>query len=216
MIRSFLIAATAVALFAHCGGAVEAAPPCPGQLPSTCTAGDVCASETSNNCGQAVSVDCHCGGDKWTCDQPPSCKEECPNTGASQGQSCSTKGATCASNEPQPGCFGGPPSGDSCFCDGTQWQCPIIDCPPPPPPPNSCPAPSQVVQGHACAVGGRTCPSTEMYYDCNGDPIGTIDCTCYALDAYAGHWECMDVGPPNCADAGPPIDAGWADAGWKD
>src|ERR1019366_9561827 len=123
ILRALGAASIVAVTVARCGGQIDSPPACPAQLPGTCSAGDVCASPVTDSCGNRVSVDCRCASDEWTCDAPPDCQNQCPAGGVSQGQSCSTEGASCTTN-----------SGDKCGgpnpwrCVSHAWQCVITGC----------------------------------------------------------------------------------------
>jgi hypothetical protein len=213
------VTALGVTALFNCGGAISEAPACPAQLTGTCHAGDVCSEPTSNSCGVTVSVTCHCDSQssQWTCDAPAPCKppvDQCPPNGIFQGDRCSVKGAQCDTHVACAGGGLGPgkgPAGPTCTCDGFNWQCPDIQCPPPPT--NPCPPPGSLHGGEACFEQGAhpLCMSGQPYFDCNGNVQGYADCTCDL-----GRWNCANIGMPFCPDAGPTVDAGWVDGGSKD
>ncbi len=217
-----LLTSFGIAAVVHCGGAVSEAPACPAQLTGACVSGDFCSEQTTNSCGSAVAVNCHCDSKGWTCDAPPTCKpRQCGPNGVFQGESCSAKGATCNTFV---ACAGGGfkgPGTVTCTCDGQAWQCPDIACPPPP---QSCPPPGALHGGEPCynsQTKDMICKSGPAYYDCDHNIEGYSDCSCQPTSS-GSRWMCVNIGMPMCDDAGPPssdaswVDASWADASWTD
>lgn len=61
---------------------------------------------------------------------PPSPPSTCPDRGVENGAACATPDQKCRTTGPPPNCAA-PPSPPDCFCDGRQWACPAVSCPPP-------------------------------------------------------------------------------------
>jgi len=168
-------------------GGTGVCPASPGE--GTCSAGEQC--NYDSGCGATF---CSCGpGNQWECAvsdcPPPVCPQQWP-----QDLPCGDPGATC--DYPT----GGGSCGSTCTCeqygsDGGSyaWSCVSPPCPPP-----SCPlAPPQ--SGDACSSISQSCDYT-FDASCGGEY-----CTCEP----SGTWACA-IG--DCADAGPPLDAGaWSD-----
>jgi hypothetical protein len=117
----------------------------------------------------------------------------CPASGVDNGASCSDEGETCSTYYSQ---CGGPPTALPCTCIQGAWSCEVISggCGGP-----VCPDPSTIVPGGACSTPPSfECTSDIAQYDCAGNFVGDVPCTCYA-----GGWACVSS-TPACIDAGPP------------
>jgi hypothetical protein len=123
--------------------------------------------------------------DAFPVDDAPS--GACPFDPPNPGQLCSPEGVTCGYGSAE-GC------GEQCDCQNGAWQCFTDPCPPPQCPPSA--PPDQSV----CSSIGSSC-----FFPINSG-CGSEECDCDP----SGTWSCY---PSECADAGPPTDAGIFDSG---
>ncbi len=115
----------------HCGGRVDGANSDGGSC-SASVANQACSNEGATctfdyfTCNQPGTGTCFCAGGYWSCEDAwmqQQCPSQCPMD-TSPGMACSTKGLQCEAM--MMGCNNQPVM---CTCDGSQFGCPIPDCP---------------------------------------------------------------------------------------
>jgi hypothetical protein len=181
------------------GGGGNGSCPSPAAVENgiACTAQGQTCSGTVDVCGGSSNEDCTCASGVWSCPAVAApCVEQCPPTnGVQPGSSCdlTTQGA-CTVEITATVCDGTVAVG-SCSCEasgqgGATWGCGLSlpECDDAGP---SCPDPSVVVQGNACAVSSQLqCDSATPVFDCDGNAI-EVSCDCLG-----GLWSCPQ--PPSC------------------
>ena len=178
-----------------CGGKTDTTlmPPCPAD--GTCS-GE--CKQTITDCMGTHELACSCDSNGiQQCDElgMPSCQADCNSLMHGQ-YTCEAEGEKCESPT-QLACLDAPTL--YCTCHSGTFVCdePSPNCPSPP---SSCPAPDQVKPGAAC-TGFATCDTNQEVYDCQGNPVGVVQCSC--MNGTIG--DCFSPPTPPCdADAGPP------------
>ncbi len=149
-----------------CGGKYDGGNPDGGSCSSTescSTEGATCAFQAMI-CNKPETMTCTCMQGMWSCPDYGACPVEVCPMDTYPGDSCSTQGLECQSMIM--GCNNQPVM---CMCDGSQFVCPIPDCPV-----QTCPPPDQIVPGTSCNVPGNDlCPGSDG-----------AECTCL------GTWQC--------------------------
>jgi hypothetical protein len=162
-----------------CGGKYDGGNPDGGSCSSTesCSTDGTTCSFQATICNKPETVTCMCSQGMWACpDYGGACPVEACPMDTSPGMPCATNGLQCPAM--MMGCDNQP---ITCTCDGSQFQCPIPDCPV-----QMCPPPDQIVPNTGCmAPGNDLCPG----------PNGS-ECTCM------GTWQCsfpVDAGAPDAS-----------------
>jgi len=181
-----------------CGGKTDTSllPACPAN--GTCS-GD--CKQTITDCAGTHELACACDANGiQQCPElgMPNCQSDCDALMQGHVFTCSNEGEKCESPT-QLACLDAPTL--YCTCHSGTFVC---DQPPScPSPPSSCPAPDQVKPGAACA-GFGTCDTDQQIVDCQGNPVGVVQCSC--MGGTIG--DCIAPPTPVCtADAGSPD--GW-------
>jgi len=200
MLRKIATAAVPFALVAlaslDCGGKLDTSllPVCPSD--GTCSSE---CKEVVTDCSGTHELACTCDSSgRAICPElgAPNCQNDCDALMQQQKYTCSIEGERCMAPY-QTGCMGSPTL--YCTCSSGQFVCEVpSDCPPPP----ACPPPDQVAPGATC-YGFGMCDTNQFVYDCEGNLIGDVQCSC--MNGTFG--DCISPPTPPCA-----IDAGSADA----
>ncbi len=184
-----------------CGGKLDTSllPVCPSD--GTCSSD---CKQVVTDCSGTYDLACNCVNGQAACPElgAPACQSDCNALMNNHQYTCSIEGERCPSPS-QNSCLDAPEL--YCTCSGGQFACdvPPMNCPAP-----VCPSPDQVVSGASCA-GFETCPTSQVAYDCQGNAVGYVECSC--TNGVFGN--CYGSTPPCAIDAG--ADAIFIDAEYK-